>query len=99
MATQQWTFDNNSGSITNDASSECPTLTISSSKEKSASRKSIYFALQKRRTQLAIGVASDKCKANSQIEVQELVYGSPKQQFVYIKDKKNRQSHVSRVRH
>ena len=78
----QWSIKD-SGSIVNMG---CPNLAISSSKEKSVARNSIYFALQNPRTQLAIGVAEKECRPGVQMEVQELVYGSPNQQFVYNAD-------------
>ena len=80
---QRWTFSNDFGTITNVG---CPNLAISSSKEKDANLNSIYFALQNPRTQLAIGTSSERCTAGMTLEMQELVYGSPSQQFLYIEN-------------
>ncbi len=80
----QWNINTTDGSITTLANSN---LAISSSKEKDASLNSIYFALQNSRTQLAIGVnlSTDGCSNGMLLELQELAYGSPKQQFMYDK--------------
>ena len=80
---QRWTFGNNFGTITNVG---CPNLAISSSKEKDVSLNSTYFALQNPRTQLAIGTSGDTCSNGMALEMQELVYGSPNQQFIYIEN-------------
>ncbi len=81
----QWTINSNDGSITNAAN---PTLAISSSKEKDVSLNSNYFALQNPRTQLAIGVEvpASGCANNMPIKLQEMVYGSPNQQFMYLQE-------------
>eukprot|EP00956_Cyclotella_meneghiniana_P002012 scaffold2243_cov73-Cyclotella_meneghiniana.AAC.18 len=79
---QQWTFNDN-GSITN---VKCPDLAISSNKEKDVQLDSVYFALQNPRTQLAIGTSVDSCTNGMTLEVQDLVYGSPNQQFMYMED-------------
>eukprot|EP00956_Cyclotella_meneghiniana_P041795 scaffold240115_cov36-Cyclotella_meneghiniana.AAC.2 len=82
---QRWAF-NKDGSISNAA---CPNLAISSSKQKDVSLNSIYFALQNPRTQLAIGISSESCEDGMTLTMQDLVYGSPNQQFIYIEaDKK-----------
>ena len=78
-------LDDNSGHITN---AGCPNLAISSSKKKSVNHNSIYFALQNPRTQLAVGVAAGECMDGMQINLQELVYGSANQQFVYDQEHK-----------
>eukprot|EP00956_Cyclotella_meneghiniana_P025766 scaffold54371_cov51-Cyclotella_meneghiniana.AAC.2 len=82
---QRWAF-NKDGSISNVA---CPNLAISSSKQKDVSLNSIYFALQNPRTQLAIGISAESCEDGMTLTMQDLVYGNPNQQFVYIEaDKK-----------
>ena len=82
---QRWAF-NKDGSISNVA---CPSLAISSSKQKDVSLNSIYFALQNPRTQLAIGISSESCEDGMTLIMQDLKYGSPNQQFTYSEaDKK-----------
>jgi len=85
---QRWNFNKDDGSITNVG---CRNLAISSSKEKDASLKSIYFSLQNPLTSLAMGAVGteDDCRAGSAmpLQLQALVPGSPNQQFVY-KDSK-----------
>lgn len=80
---QRWTFGND-GFITNSA---CD-VAISSSKEKEVTMNSIYFALQNPRTQLAIGIgeAIDTCTDGMLLEMQDMVYGSPHQQFIYVEE-------------
>eukprot|EP00956_Cyclotella_meneghiniana_P022280 scaffold41923_cov33-Cyclotella_meneghiniana.AAC.1 len=80
---QRWTFNEGTGSISNVG---CPNLAISSSKQKDVSLNSIYFALQNPRTQLAIGISADSCTNGMTLEMQDLKYGSPNQQFIYNKD-------------
>eukprot|EP00956_Cyclotella_meneghiniana_P003491 scaffold4251_cov37-Cyclotella_meneghiniana.AAC.6 len=80
---QGWLFNEGTGSISNVG---CPNLAISSSKEKDVSLNSIYFALQNSRTQLAIGISADSCTDRMTLEMQDLKYGSPNQQFIYNKD-------------
>ena len=82
---QRWSFSNDFGTISNVG---CPNLAISSSMEKDASFNSDYFALQNPRTQLAIGTSSESCTDDMTLEMQDVVYGSPKQQFMYIVDEK-----------
>eukprot|EP00956_Cyclotella_meneghiniana_P018120 scaffold29932_cov35-Cyclotella_meneghiniana.AAC.1 len=79
---QQWKFQND-GTISN---VKCPDLAIASSKENDVKLKSIYFSLQNERTQLAIGVkraTEGSCKDGMALEMQDLEYGSPNQQFIY----------------
>ena len=78
---QRWMVDPEKGSITNQ---KCPNLAISSIKEKDVSMKSVYFALQNPRTQLAIGISGETCTNDMPLEMQEMLYGSPSQQFIYI---------------
>ena len=80
---QKWIF-NVDGSIANAA---FPNLLISSNKDKDASMSSIYFSLQNPRTGLAIGVEGS-CTNNALLVMQDVVYGSPNQQFLYLKDEK-----------
>jgi hypothetical protein len=83
---QRWKFDKDTDEISNVA---CPDLAISSSKQKDVSLNSIYFALQNPRTQLAIGISSESCEDGMTLTMQDLVYGSPNQQFIYSEaDKK-----------
>jgi hypothetical protein len=80
---QQWMIDSEQGIITN---AKCPNLAISSIKEKDAHMNSIYFALQNPRTQLAIGVTGttdDTCTNGMALEMQDMIYGAPNQQFIY----------------
>ena len=44
----------------------------------------MYFSLQNPRTQLAIGISGDICADKMALEMQEIVPGSAKQQFIYI---------------
>eukprot|EP00956_Cyclotella_meneghiniana_P016363 scaffold25814_cov57-Cyclotella_meneghiniana.AAC.3 len=84
---QQWTFHND-GTISN---VKCPDLSIASSKEKDVKLKSIYFSLQNERTQLAIGVkgaVEGSCMDGMALEMQDLEYGSPNQQFIYDENEK-----------
>eukprot|EP00956_Cyclotella_meneghiniana_P044196 scaffold306411_cov139-Cyclotella_meneghiniana.AAC.1 len=77
---QRWEFNEGTGSISNAA---CPSLAISSSKQKDVSLNSIFFALQNPRTQLAIGISGESCEDGTTLTMQDLMYGSPNQQFVY----------------
>eukprot|EP00956_Cyclotella_meneghiniana_P014940 scaffold22644_cov44-Cyclotella_meneghiniana.AAC.4 len=77
-----WRFNTN-GAISNVA---CPELKISSNKEKDISLSSTYFALENPRTELAIGISADSCHNEMTLEMQDLAYGSPNQQFIYIED-------------
>ena len=80
---QRWMF--NSQVITN---AGCPNLAVSSSKAKDVSLNSIYFALQNPRTQLAMGFSASaaSCTDGMTLEMQDLAYGSPNQQFIYIEN-------------
>jgi hypothetical protein len=80
---QQWTVNSEQGVITN---AKCPNLAISSNKEKDVHMNSIYFALQNPRTQLAIGITGtldDTCTNGMALEMQDMMYGAPNQQFIY----------------
>jgi hypothetical protein len=76
---QRWGF-NEDGSISNVA---CPNLAIATNKERDVSLNSIYFALQNPRSQLAIGVQD--CTSGA-LQMEEMVYGRPSQQFIYNKE-------------
>jgi len=83
---QRWAFnDNDFGMIANIG---CPNLAISSSKKKDVSLNSIYFALQNPRTQLAIGTSTETCTDGMTLTMQDLEYGSPNQQFIFIEEDK-----------
>ena len=83
---QRWSIDSTNGRISN---AGCPNLAISSSKKKDASLDSIYFALENPRTQMAMGAvgSSDLCHVGMSLELQELVYGAPNQQFIFHGEK------------
>ena len=76
----QWSLSSVDGSITNNG---CTEMVIASSKETAVTLTSVYFALQNPRTQLAMGVDGNTCQDVMAVEIQELSYGSSKQQFIY----------------
>ena len=80
---QKWIFSSNFGNITNVG---CSNLAISSIKEKDVSLNSVFFALQNPRTQLAIGTSQESCANEMTLQMQELVYGSLNQQFMYLEN-------------